>query len=100
MNKIKTLNIFLNDKRIILLIILTLLLFVFVVLEVSILDQGKVTRNIYEAKREASERAGRILRAEPAESAQKLKEVRAKDLEGTKESIPYPSDCEPPTCVR
>ena len=87
MNKIKILNTFLNDKRIILLIILTLLLFVFVVLEVSILDQGKVTRNIYEAKREASERAGRILRAERAESAQKLKEKIRLECDDYKQGI-------------
>ena len=47
--------------------------------EFSILNQGKVTRDIWDAKREASERAGRILRAERADKEQEIKEQKLKE---------------------
>ena len=72
----KTLNSYFNNKRIPLLLLLNVLLIVFVVLEFSILNQGKVTRDIWDAKREASERAGRILRAERADKEQEIKEQK------------------------
>jgi hypothetical protein len=75
---IRPLNNLLKNKRIPLLIILNLCLIVFIYLAISIINENKVAFDIYEAKREASERAGRILRAERADVEQKRKEEERK----------------------
>lgn len=81
---IKFLNKILQNQRIPLLIILNLSLIVFVVLEVSIIKQNKVAFDIYEAKREASERAGRILRAERSNTQYKMEQEEKRKLEEQK----------------
>ena len=75
---IKFLNKILQNQRIPLLIILNLSLIVFVVLEVSIIKQNQVAFDLWEAKRLASERAGRILRAERANTQQKMEQEERK----------------------
>jgi hypothetical protein len=81
---IKFLNKILQNQRIPLLIILNLSLIVFVVLEVSIIKQNKVAFDIYEAKREASERAGRVLRAERSNTQYKMEQEEKRKLEEQK----------------
>ncbi len=81
---IKFLNKILQNQRIPLLIILNLSLIVFVVLEVSIIKQNQVAFDIYEAKREASERAGRILRAERSNTQYKMEQEEKRKLEEQK----------------
>tara|TARA_B110000014_G_C19699625_1_gene366320 strand:- start:335 stop:541 length:207 start_codon:yes stop_codon:yes gene_type:complete len=49
-------------------------LIIFVVLEVSIIKQNQVAFDLWEAKRLASERAGRILRAERANTQYKMEQ--------------------------
>ena len=71
---IKFLNKILRNQRIPLLIILNLSLIIFVVLEVSIIKQNQVAFDLWEAKRLASERAGRILRAERANTQYKMEQ--------------------------
>ena len=71
---IKFLNKILRNQRIPLLIILNLSLIVFVVLEVSIIKQNQVAFDLWEAKRLQSERAGRILRTERANTQQKMEQ--------------------------
>ncbi len=75
---IKFLNKILRNQRIPLLIILNLSLIVFVVLEVSIIKQNQVAFDLWEAKRLQSERAGRILRAERANTQQKMEQEERK----------------------
>ena len=75
---IKFLNKILQNQRIPLLIILNLSLIVFVVLEVSIIKQNQVAFDLWEAKRLASERAGRILRAERANTQYKMEQEERK----------------------
>ena len=70
---IRALNNLLKNKRLPLMIILNLCLIVFVFLEISIINQNKVAFDLWEEKRLHSERAGRILRAERANAAQKMK---------------------------
>ena len=81
---IKFLNKILQNQRIPLLIILNLSLIVFVVLEVSIIKQNQVAFDIYEAKREASERAGRVLRAERSNTQYKMEQEEKRKLEEQK----------------
>ena len=81
---IKFLNKILQNQRIPLLIILNLSLIVFVVLEVSIIKQNKVAFDIYETKREASERAGRVLRAERSNTQYKMEQEEKRKLEEQK----------------
>lgn len=71
---IKFLNKILRNQRIPLLVILNLSLIIFVVLEVSIIKQNQVAFDLWEAKRLASERAGRILRAERANTQYKMEQ--------------------------
>lgn len=75
---IKFLNKILQNQRIPLLIILNLSLIVFVVLEVSIIKQNQVAFDLWEAKRLASERAGRVLRAERANTQYKMEQEERK----------------------
>ena len=75
---IKFLNKILRNQRIPLLIILNLSLIIFVVLEVSIIKQNQVAFDLWEAKRLASERAGRILRAERANTQYKMEQEERK----------------------
>jgi len=81
---IKFLNKILQNQRIPLLIILNLSLIVFVVLEVSIIKQNQVAFNLYEAQRLASERAGRILRAERSNTQYKMEQEEKRKLEEQK----------------
>ena len=81
---IKFLNKILRNQRIPLLIILNLSLIVFVVLEVSIIKQNQVAFDLWEAKRLASERAGRVLRAERANTQYKMEQEEKRKLEEQK----------------
>jgi len=81
---IKFLNKILQNQRIPLLIILNLSLIVFVVLEVSIIKQNQVAFNLYEAQRLASERAGRVLRAERSNTQYKMEQEEKRKLEEQK----------------
>jgi hypothetical protein len=81
---IKFLNKILQNQRIPLLIILNLSLIVFVVLEVSIIKQNQVAFDLWEAKRLASERAGRVLRAERANTQYKMEQEEKRKLEEQK----------------
>lgn len=81
---IKFLNKILQNQRIPLLIILNLSLIVFVVLEVSIIKQNQVSFDLWEAKRLASERAGRVLRAERANTQYKMEQEEKRKLEEQK----------------
>ena len=81
---IKFLNKILQNQRIPLQIILNLSLIVFVVLEVSIIKQNQVAFDLWEAKRLASERAGRVLRAERANTQYKMEQEEKRKLEEQK----------------
>ena len=81
---IKFLNKILQNQRIPLLIILNLSLIVFVVLEVSIIKQNQVAFDLWEAKRLASERAGRVLRAERSNTQYKMEQEEKRKLEEQK----------------